>query len=63
MMGVGGPGGEGGGVSRRGSIPSQKNAFCAHILCFEPGEVPFFEHTKFQSLGQKLQDKASSSFF
>ena len=50
---------------RRGGVPDRKNAFRAHILCFEPGEVRLSlrERSKFWSLGQKLQDKVSSSFF
>jgi len=48
---------------RGGGGSDRRNAFCAHILCFEPGAVCFslLERLKLQRLGQKLQDKASCS--
>ena len=46
-------------------VHNQKDAFCTHVLCFEPRAVHFLlhEHSKLQCLRQKLQDQASSSFF
>ena len=46
-------------------VPDQKNAFCACILCFQQGAVCFWlcKHSKFQRLGQKLPDKASTHSF
>ena len=42
----------------------QNNAFRVSVFHFEPGVVHFslHKHLKLQHLGQKLQDKASSSF-
>ena len=52
-------------VDRGGEGPRLKERICAHIRCFEQGQVRFslHEHLKCQCLGQKLQDKASSLFF
>ena len=53
------------GRQRGGGVPDQKNTFRACVLRFEPGVVCFSlrECSKPQRLGQKLQDKASSSLF
>ena len=51
------------GRQRGGGVPDQKDAFHTRILCFEPRVVrlSLCERSKLQSLGQKLQNQASSS--
>ena len=46
-------------------VSERKDTFCIRVVRFEPGTIRFslYEHSKLQRLGQKLQDKASSSFF
>ena len=48
-----------------GRAPDWKNAFCVHIVHFEPEVVCFLlqECSKLQCLGQKLRGKASTSLF
>ena len=48
-----------------GGVYHQKYAFCARIFCFEPEVLRFSLHecSKLQRLGQKRQNKVSSSFF